>query len=152
MKLHTLPKIINKQSKRKGRGIGSGLGKTAGRGTKGQKARGKIPLAFTGAGLPMYKKLPKRAGLGNRKVSSKMKLIKLSQLTIYKPKTVVDLEQLLNSKLINKNDAKIGVKILAEGKSRSNRDKLSVPLIVKLPVSRTALKEIESVGGKVEHV
>lgn len=144
MKLNTLPKIVNKQNKRLGRGIGSGLGKTAGRGTKGQKARGKIPVGFTGAGLPTYKKLPKRAGFGNKKVSAKMKLVTLNQLNIFKSNSVIDLEQLFKFKLINKNDAKIGVKILAEGK-------LSVPLTVKLPVSKTALKEIEGIGGKVEN-
>ena len=57
--------------KRLGRGIGSGKGKTGGRGSKGQKARGKVPLAFAGSNLPLYKKLPLRKGLGNRKVSGK---------------------------------------------------------------------------------
>lgn len=144
MKLNLLPKLNKRPNKRLGRGIGSAKGKTSGRGTKGQKARGKIPLAFTGGGLPMYKKLPKRSGLGNRKVSPKLTTISLSKLNVFKSKTVVDLEHLLSSKLISKNDAKKGVKILADGK-------LSVSLVVKLPVSKTALKEIEKAGGKVDH-
>lgn len=69
MKLHQLTKIKTKDKKRLGRGIGSGKGKTAGRGTKGQKARGKIPQTFTG-GLSLYKKLPLRRGYGNPKMSS----------------------------------------------------------------------------------
>ncbi len=58
MKLHKLLKFKKDLKKRVGRGIGSGLGKTAGRGTKGQKARGKIPVGFSGSGLALFKKLP----------------------------------------------------------------------------------------------
>lgn len=144
MKLNLLPHMVRRPSKRLGRGLGSGKGKTAGRGTKGQKARGKIPLAFTGAGLPMYKKLPRKSGMGNRKISAKFRLIKLSQLNIFKPKTIIDLEQLLKAKLINKSDVKKGVKILSQGK-------LSIPLTVKLSVSKSAALEIEKMGGKVEN-
>lgn len=145
MKLNQLIKIKKRNRKRLGRGVGSGKGKTAGRGTKGQKARGKIPPIFTGAGLPTFRKLPNRSGFGNRKVSTKVKLIKLSQLSIFKSNTIIDLEQLLKFNLISKNDIKKGVKILDEGK-------LSVPLTIKLPVSKTAKREIENVGGKIENV
>lgn len=144
MKLNELQKIVVRRKKRVGRGIGSGLGKTAGRGTKGQKARGKIPVGFSGGGLPTYKKLPKKSGFGNRKVSSKSKLINVGMLNIFKKNSVVDLEQLLNLKLINKKDINSGVKILSDGK-------LTMPLTVKLPVSKKARLEIENVGGKVEH-
>lgn len=143
MKLNELPKIILRRNKRLGRGVGSGKGKTASRGTKGQKARGKIPAGFTGSGLPFFKKLPKRSGLGNAGVSSKLKVIALSKLNVFKKNSVVDLEQLLNLKLINKKDVKNGVKILTD-------DGLRVPLIVKLPVSKKAQMEIEHIGGKVE--
>lgn len=144
MKLNSLVKLKKRGSKRLGRGIGSGLGKTAGRGTKGQKARGKIPVGFTGAGLSTFKKLPKRSGLGNSKVSTKMKIINLSKLNIFKANSIVDLDQLHKHKLISKDDLKRGVKILSD-------DKLNVPLIIKLPVSNNALKEIEKRGGKVEN-
>ena len=144
MKLNELQKIITRGKKRVGRGIGSGLGKTAGRGTKGQKARGKIPVVFTGAGLPTFKKLPKKSGFGNRKVSVKSKLINTSKLNIFKKNSVIDLEQLLNSKLINKKDIKQGVKILSDGK-------LTVALTVKLPTSKKAKMEIEKTGGRVEN-
>ena len=79
-----------RHKKRLGRGIGSGKGKTAGRGTKGQKARGKIPATFVGS-LPFYKKLPLRRGQGNPKLSDKLVPIKLSKLNVFKSKTVVDL-------------------------------------------------------------
>lgn len=145
MKLHQLLKVKTKSRKRAGRGIGSGLGKTAGRGTKGQKARGKIPVGFSGAGLPTFKKLPKRAGLGNRKVSAKAKLLKLNKLNVFKPNSMVDLEQLMKAKLINEKDIKRGVKILAGGE-------ITRSLTVKLPVSKKAIKEIDNAGGKVENV
>lgn len=145
MKLHKLLKVKTKSRKRAGRGIGSGLGKTAGRGTKGQKARGKIPVGFSGAGLPTFKKLPKRKGAGNRKVSIKAKLLNLSKLNVFKPNSMVDLEQLMKAKLINEKDLKRGVKILAGGE-------ITRSLAVKLPVSKKAIKEIDSAGGKVENV
>ena len=145
MKLHALLKVKTRGKKRVGRGIGSGLGKTAGRGTKGQKARGSIPVGFSGAGLSTFKKLPKRSGEGNRRALGKLKLIKLDQLNVFKPNSVVDLEQLFELKIINKTDIKKGVKVLADGK-------LGVALTVKLQVSETALKEIESKGGKTENV
>ena len=79
MKLNELVKLKSRGKKRVGRGLGSKLGKTAGRGTKGQKARGKIPAGFTGAGLPTYKKLPLRRGLGNPSPSKNEKRIKFEQ-------------------------------------------------------------------------
>lgn len=143
MKLSQLQKIVTKKNKRLGRGIGSGKGKTGGRGTKGQKARGKIPVGFTGAGLATYKKLPQRRGLGNPAVLKKPKLIALSRLNVLKKNSVVDLEQLVRFKLISQKDIRKGVKILADAPP-------TVPLVVKLPVSKKAKKEIESMGGKVE--
>ncbi len=71
MKLHQLSVVSHRSKKRVGRGLGSGKGKTGGRGTKGQKARGKIALGFIGGTLPLYKKLPYRRGLGNAKQTQK---------------------------------------------------------------------------------
>lgn len=133
-----------KAKKRVGRGIGSGKGKTAGRGTKGQKAKGKIPIGFSG-GLSTFKKLPRRSGLGNPAVSAKLRSVDLSKLNVFRKNAVVDLEQLLNVNLISKKDMKRGVKILAD-------QGLIVPLTVKLPVSKKAKMEIEKIGGKVEYV
>lgn len=145
MKLSKLQKIVSKRSKRLGRGIGSGLGKTAGRGQKGQKARGKIPVGFTGAGLPTFKKLPLRRGLGNQSKSLKPIPISVGKLNIFKKNSIVDLEQLQKAKLIKEKDLNRGVKILADGN-------LQIPLIVKIPLSAKAKEEIEKMGGKVEHV
>lgn len=141
MKLNQLPKLKTKPKKRVGRGIGSGLGKTAGRGSKGQKARGKIPVGFSGAGLPTFKKLPLRRGLGNPKISTKPKIITLSQLNIFKAKSTIDLEQLLEAKLISQKDLKKGVKILG--------GELNIALTINLPVSKRVKKAIEKKGGKV---
>lgn len=142
MKLHELLKPKKSLKKRVGRGIGSGLGKTSGRGTKGQKARGKIPVGFSGSGLPLYKKLPLKRGLGNRRSFEKKAVINLSDLSIFKTKTVIDIEQLLSVKLISKKDVKKGVKVLGNGE-------LLAGLTIKLPVSHLARKKIESKGGKV---
>lgn len=144
MKLSQSIKIKTKSKKRLGRGIGSGRGKTGGRGTKGQKARGKIPITFTGS-LPLYKKLPLRRGLGNPKVTPKPKAITLSHLNIFPARTVVDIEKLLKVKIISSKGLTRGVKVLATGK-------IEKALTVKLPVSGLARKKIEGKGGKVENV
>ena len=144
MKLNELIKIKRRSNKRVGRGIGSGLGKTAGRGTKGQKARGKIPVGFTGAGLSTFKKLPRSRGLGNRKITTKLKPVSLSMLNVFKANSTVDLEQLVKANIISGKDINRGVKILAD-------NKLNVSLIIKLPVSKKAKIEIEDKGGKVDY-
>lgn len=140
MKLHELIKVKTKPYRRLGRGLGSGRGKTAGRGTKGQKARGKIPASFIGGTLPLYKKLPLRRGKGNR-VSEKMSIINLSDLKDFKDR-VVDLESLIENKLITKDQIKKGVKVLGLGEIKR-------PLIFRVPVSK-AREKIEAAGGKIE--
>lgn len=145
MKLHKLLKFKKDLKKRIGRGIGSGLGKTAGRGTKGQKARGKIPAGFSGSGLPLYKKLPLKKGYGNRRTFEKKAVINLSNLSIFKSRTTIDIEELVNAKLISKKDLKKGVKVLGSGEVLS-------ALTIKLPISNLARKKIEAKGGKVLNV
>ncbi len=145
MKLHTLIKSKTGMKKRVGRGIGSGLGKTAGRGTKGQKARGSVPAGFTGSGLPLYKKLPLKRGLGNTVLAKKLIPVNLSSLNVFKDKTVVDMDSLLGANIINKKDLKKGVKILGHGE-------LNSALTIKLPSSASARKKIEKIGGKVVDV
>lgn len=143
MKLHNLLKVNIKSKKRLGRGLGSGKGKTGGRGTKGQKARGKIPIAFTGD-LAFFKKLPLKKGKDNLKSRTKKTTLNLSKLDIFKDKTVVDLEKLIEMKIISEKQAKRGVKILDKGE-------LNRMLTVKLSVSASARKKIEKRGGKVEY-
>lgn len=142
MNLNSLPKLAEKDKKRMGRGLGSGKGKTGGRGQKGQKARGKIPLAAVGGGLIFYKKLPFRRGWGNRKSSPKALPVKLSELNKLKRNTVVDLNVLVENKIVGKEALHFGVKILSEGK-------IDIPLQVKVPVSAKAKALIEKQGGKV---
>lgn len=144
MKLNQLIKVKTKNKKRLGRGIGSGKGKTAGRGTKGQKARGKIPAGFVG-GLPLYKKLPLQRGKGNPKLSKKPKLINLSKLNVFKKGAVLDITKLLEANVILEKDAKVGIKILGRGE-------VSRALTIKLAVSKGARKKVEEKGGKVEYV
>ena len=142
MKLSNLLKIQKRGSKRLGRGLGSGKGKTGGRGTKGQKARGTMPVGFIGSS-PLYKRLPLKRGLGNPNLSSKVKVIKLSVLEAFPAKGVVDLEQLMKLKIVSERESKLGIKILG--------GTISKALIVKLPVSKSAQKSIESMGGRVEN-
>lgn len=144
MKLNDLPKLTDKRKKRIGRGIGSGKGKTGGRGMKGQKARGSVNPSFTGGGgLPLYKKLPFRRGLGNRSVSAKPLLIKTGDLSVMGVKTVVNVQSLIDKGVINAKEAfKKGVKVVAG-------EELKIALTVELPVTKGAKKIIEQVGGTV---
>lgn len=143
MKLDKLMRVKFKSKKRVGRGPGSGLGKTAGRGSKGQKARGKIPSSFIGGTLPLYKKLPRRKGMGNSKGLSNPKVVTLSSLNKFSSKTVINLEKLLEEKIISVRDFKRGVKILGGGEIKNS-------LIIKLPISSKAKEIIERAGGRVE--
>lgn len=144
MILDNLLQVKTRTKKRVGRGVGSGKGKTSGRGTKGQKARGKIPVGFTGS-LSLYKKLPLRRGQGNSKVSSKVQIINLGQLNVFKTKTVVDISKLVEANIISEKEGKGGIKVLGNGELKS-------ALIIKLLTSKAARQKIEKAGGKVEDV
>mgnify|MGYP001568671822 CR=1 FL=1 len=145
MKLSSLTKITKTRKKRLGQGHGSGRGKTAGRGTKGQKAKGKIPLSFEGGALTLIKRLPFMRGKGKNKAFKKGPIIvNVKVLNLLKKGTIVDVKSLIESQIVDADYAKKhGVKILGDGD-------LSVSLIVKLPVSKGALKKILKAGGKVE--
>lgn len=143
MKLNALLKVKARSAKRVGRGLGSGKGKQAGRGTKGQKARGSIPAGFSGDILPLYKKLPFRRGIGNAKKSIKMIPLSLSKLDFAKAGEEIDMQSLIKSGIIKEGDAKKrGVKIMGTGE-------INKALTVKLPVTSAAATKIEKVGGKV---
>lgn len=144
MNLTKLPKIVSRGKKRLGQGQGSGRGKTAGRGTKGQKARGKIPLSFEGGALSLIKRLPFRRGKGRNKVFKKKPVIINIKALNFLPKgSTVDIKTLIEKRLVDRADAqKYGVKILGDGK-------LEIPLTIKLPVSKQAAKKIIKAGGNV---
>lgn len=145
MNLHTLAKTTSKKKRRLGQGHGSGRVKTAGRGTKGQKARGKIPLSFEGGAVSLIKRLPFRRGKGRFKVFKKKPIVvNVKVLNILKKGSFVDIKTLSENHIVDADEAKIyGVKILGDGE-------LNIPLIVKLSVSKGAAKKIEKAGGKVE--
>ena len=148
MKLHELsPQEGSVKNKfRKGRGAGSGNGKTAGKGHKGQNARsgGGVRPGFEGGQLPLYRKLPKR-GFKNDRFGKVYTVINVSSLNKFNDGEVVDSAALLSKGLISDLE-KDGVKVLGEGK-------LSKKLTVKAAVfSATAKEKIESVGGKTEVV
>ena len=145
MKLSSLAKITKIKQKRLGQGHGSGRGKTAGRGTKGQNAKGSRPLSFEGGALSLIKRLPFLKGKGkNKSFKDQPATVNIKLLNSLKEGTIVDMKTLAENKIVNPEYAKkYGVKILGDGK-------LAVSLIVKLPVSKGALKRIEQAGGKVE--
>ena len=126
---------------RRGRGHGSGNGKTAGKGHKGQKARSGAPRpGFEGGQMPLFRRLPKR-GFTNRN-SKDIVAINVSALERFENGTVVTVETLLDAGIIKKiND---GVKILGNGE-------LTKSLTVKVnAVSEGAKEKIEQAGGSVE--
>jgi len=145
MELHKLPKIVKSPKKRLGQGHGSGRGKTAGRGTKGQKAREKIKLGFEGGQLPLIKRLPLRRGKGrNKSLKVKPIVVNLKYLNLLPKESEVTLETLIKAKIVKEDEArKFGVKILGDGE-------LNVPLRVSLPCSHRAKAKIEKAGGKIE--
>ena len=144
MKLHELSPAdgSTRGVYRKGRGPGSGNGKTAGKGHKGQNARsgGGVRPGFEGGQLPLYRKLPKR-GFHN-KFSKKYAVINVQSLNGFEAGSIIDAEALLQAGVI---DAVYdGVKVLGDGE-------LTVALTVKATVfSATAKEKIEAVGGKTE--
>src|SRR5687768_4673473 len=116
MKLNSLDKVIETSKKRLGRGTGSGKGKTGGRGMKGQKARGKIPSAFIGGSLPLYKKLPFNRGWGNKKAAKTPIVIALSELNRFKANSSVTVESLIKLGFLNQlQTKKQGIKVLDKG-------------------------------------
>lgn len=145
MRLETLHKITKRRNKRLGQGHGSGRGKTAGRGTKGQKAKGNIPLSFEGGALTIIKRLPFMRGKGkNKSFKTGPIIVNVKVLNLLKKDTTVDIKSLIENKIVDSEYAKkSGVKILGDGD-------LNVSLIVKLPVSKGAQKKILKAGGRVE--
>lgn len=145
MKLSSLTKITKTKQKRLGRGHGSGRGKTAGRGTKGQNAKGSRPLSFEGGALPLIKRLPFLRGKGkNKSFGNKPIAVNVKALNLLKKDTVVDMQSLIENKIVKADyTKKKGVKILGDGD-------LNVSLIVKLPASKGAAKKILAAGGRVE--
>ena len=126
---------------RRGRGHGSGNGKTAGKGHKGQKARSGAPrVGFEGGQMPLYRRIPKR-GFTNRN-SKDIEAVNVSALERFDNDTEVTIATLIEAGVIK--DAKDGVKILGNGE-------LTKKLTVKVNAfSEGAKAKIEALGGKAE--
>ena len=145
MKLESLPKSNEtKARKRVGRGPGSGLGKTAGRGENGQKSRSGASISawFEGGQTPLYRRVPKR-GFNNKRFETKYATINLSDLDAhFNDGDIVSPEVLKERGIIKKQLA--GIKVLANGN-------ITKKLTVKAnQFSSTAVTKIETAGGKAE--
>ena len=147
MKLHELSPAEGsvKEGFRKGRGAGSGNGKTAGKGHKGQNARsgGGVRPGFEGGQLPLYRKLPKR-GFNNSRFAKQYTEVNVQLLNRFNDGDVVDSAALLAMGIVKV--VVDGIKVLGEGE-------LTKKLTVKAAVfSASAKEKIEAVGGKTEVV
>ena len=138
---------INKSKMRVGRGIGSGKGKTCGRGVKGQKSRSGVAIkAFEGGQMPLYRRLPKR---GFNPISKQhIAILNLEKIQSYIDKKSINVSDTINSellkknKLINKSSDKL--KILGTGEIK---DKVN---IVADLASKSAIEKLEKIGGSIQ--
>ena len=138
---------INKPKIRVGRGIGSGRGKTSGRGVKGQKSRSGVAIkSFEGGQMPLYRRLPKR---GFNPVSkNEIATLNLEKIQSFidkkniKPSDILNKQLLKKLKLINKNSKKL--KILGTGEIK---EKINIEADL---VSKSALKKLEKIGGSIQ--
>ena len=145
MELSNLPKTTKKSLRRVGRGGGSGRGKTAGRGTKGQKARGKPGLLFEGLKMKksFIKRLPLTRGKGRLKRKSNPIIVKIKYLNMLPASSKVDIQALVKAGIVREKDAKAyGVKILGDGE-------VNKKLTVEVPISNSAADKVVKAGGKV---
>ncbi|CAB1261658.1 50S ribosomal protein L15 [Clostridium sp. MT-14] len=144
MKLHELKPAegSRKSRKRIGRGTGSGFGRNAGKGEKGQKARsgGGVRIGFEGGQMPLYRRLPKR-GFTNIFAKEYFEL-NVERLNIFEDGTEVTPELLLEKRIIR--GSKDGLKVLGNGELKK---KLTVKAA---KFTKTAAEKIEAAGGKVE--
>ena len=131
-------------AKRKGRGPGSGNGKTAGKGHKGQNARsgGGVRVGFEGGQMPIYRRLPKR-GFNNLRFTKTYQVVNVGALNDFEENAVITSEELLKKGLIS--DVTAPVKFLGDGEIEVKG------LTVKAAkFSATAAQKIEAAGGKAE--
>jgi len=138
---------INKKKIRVGRGIGSGKGKTSGRGVKGQKSRSGVSIkSFEGGQMPLYRRLPKR---GFNPIREKnIAIINLDKIQSFIDKKSVKTSEVINSnllkklKLINKKSSKL--KILGSGEIK---DKINIEADL---ASKSAVNKLEKIGGSIQ--
>ena len=138
---------INKTKIRVGRGIGSGKGKTSGRGVKGQKSRSGVAIkSFEGGQMPLYRRLPKRGFNPINKI--KIAILNLDKIQTFIDKKNIKTSDILNSNvlkklnLINKNSDKL--KILGTGEIK---DKINIEADL---ASKSAVEKLEKIGGSIQ--
>jgi large subunit ribosomal protein L15 len=138
---------INKSKIRVGRGIGSGKGKTSGRGVKGQKSRSGVAIkSFEGGQMPLYRRLPKRGF--NPITKTEVAILNLNKIQSYIDKKRIKVSDIINSdslkklKLINKNSSKL--KILGTGEIK---DKINIEADL---ASKSAIEKLEKIGGSIQ--
>ena len=147
MKLNDLRPNVGggtRAKKRLGRGIGSGLGKTSGKGHKGQNARsgGGTRPGFEGGQMPLFRRVPKR-GFTNI-FAKEYAILNIEDLNKFAEDTIVTPELLFSEGIVKKGKAIDGIKVLGDGE-------ISVKLTVQAQkFSKTAAAKIEAAGGKVE--
>ena len=146
MKLNNLIKL-NKKKLRVGRGIGSGKGKTSGRGVKGQKSRSGVAIkSFEGGQMPLYRRLPKRGF--NPVAKNKIAILNLDKIQSYIDKKNIKITDTLNKdllkklNLISKNSDKL--KILGQGEIKTK-----INIVADL-ASKSALQKLEKIGGSIQ--
>ena len=146
MKLNNLLKF-KKKKLRVGRGIGSGKGKTSGRGVKGQKSRSGVAIkSFEGGQMPLYRRLPKRGF--NPIIKNKIAILNLDKIQSYIDKKSIKSSDTLNKdllkklNLINKNSNKL--KILGQGEIKTK-----INIVADL-ASKSALQKLEKIGGSIQ--
>ena len=138
---------INKTKIRVGRGIGSGKGKTSGRGVKGQKSRSGVAIkSFEGGQMPLYRRLPKRGF--NPITKNRIAILNLDKIQFFLDKKTIKSNDVINSDLlkkldlINKNSNKL--KILGSGEIK---DKINIEADL---ASKSAVEKLEKVGGSIQ--
>ncbi len=150
MKLNTLTKVpgSSREAYRKGRGPGSGNGKTAGRGHKGQKARsgGGVRPGFEGGQMPLFRRLPKR-GFNNSRFATKYVVLNVKLLNAFENGETVTLNSIQEKGLLTiSNKANDGLKIIGKGPIQKS---LTVQAVKYTAAAKAA---IEKAGGKAEEV
>ena len=145
-KLNTTGKVIKKKL-RVGRGIGSGKGKTSGRGVKGQKSRSGVAIkSFEGGQMPLYRRLPKRGF--NQFGKTNIAIMNLEKIQSYIDQKTINSKDIINTdllkklKLTNKNSQKL--KILGSGEI-----KVKINIEADL-ISKSAIDKLEKVGGTIQ--
>ncbi len=146
--LNTTGKVTKKKL-RVGRGIGSGKGKTSGRGVKGQKSRSGVSIkSFEGGQMPLYRRLPKRGFNAIKRYQVSIAIMNLEKIQSYIDEKTINSSDLINIsllkklKLINKNSQKL--KILGTG---DIKDKINIETDL---ISKSAMKKLEKSGGTVK--